>query len=74
MSKILTVTFDGSVLPCKFHIHTLKTPLLLVAHWLYVNTLGLSISFLSLRRASCYKSGNPPNALASLRLGGSLKN
>lgn len=36
MSKILTVTFDGSVLPCKFHIPTLKTPLLLVAHWLYV--------------------------------------
>ncbi len=26
---------------------------------LIVNTLGLSISFLSLRRASCYKSGNP---------------
>ena len=25
MSKILTVTFDGSVLPCKFHIPTLKT-------------------------------------------------
>ncbi|MBN3961291.1 MAG: hypothetical protein HWQ39_21210 [Nostoc sp. NMS8] len=36
MSKILTVPFNGSVLQCKFHIPTLKTSSLLVAHRLYV--------------------------------------
>ncbi|MEH2322887.1 MAG: hypothetical protein V7K32_04685 [Nostoc sp.] len=36
MSKILTLTFDGSILRCKFHIPALKTPSLLVAHRLYV--------------------------------------
>ncbi|MBD2246262.1 hypothetical protein [Nostoc sp. FACHB-888] len=37
------------------------------------DTVQLSIDFFSLCRASCFKSGNPPNALASLRLCGLLK-
>ncbi|MBN3870506.1 MAG: hypothetical protein HWQ23_09530 [Nostoc sp. JL33] len=33
---------------------------------------NISQTPISLCRASCFKSGNPPNALASLRLCGSL--
>ncbi|MBD0388342.1 MAG: hypothetical protein ICV54_18020 [Nostoc sp. C3-bin3] len=40
---------------------------------LCINTVQLSISSFSLCRASYFKSGNPPNALASLCLCGSLR-
>ncbi|WP_392478547.1 hypothetical protein [Nostoc sp. C110] len=54
---------------------------LILLHQLEDNTVQLSISLFSQCRASCYpagtlsanKSGNPPNALASLRLCGSLR-